>query len=226
MQFFPPRPEPSSPSAAEQSFYAYPWQEPENALPGSSGVGITLVRTDTTALRLALEGSYPQGLALTVRGRLHPDHVPDLSWGPPHPGLLGDLRIGLEWPDGRRCEADDQWGPPFKDERPDGYRLTSQGGGGGGLTYTWKLWLWPLPPPGPVTVHVLWEQRGIPETATAVDLTPYVTSAADATILWPLPDPPEEPSWLLHTPLTSGSGFSKLSIGPEEQPTEPSRDPL
>jgi hypothetical protein len=88
------------------------------------------------------------------------------------------------------------------------------------------LWLWPLPPPGRVTVHVLWEQRGIPETATAVDLTPYVTSAADATILWPLPDPPEEPSWLLHTPLTSGSGFSKLSIGPEEQPTEPSRDPL
>jgi hypothetical protein len=96
----------------------------------------------------------------------------------------------------------------------------SQGGGGGGLTYTWKLWLWPLPHPGPVTVHVLWEQRGIPETATAVDLTPYVTSAADAIILWPLPDPPEDPGWVLRAPLTGSSGFSSLSIGPEGQSTE------
>lgn len=225
MQFFSPRPEPESQSAGEQSFYAYPWQEPENALPGFSGVGITLVRTDTTALQLALEGSYPQGLALTVLGRLHPDHITDLSWGPPHRGPLGDLRIGIQWPDGRQCEADEQWGPPFTDDRPDSYRLTSQGGGGGGLTYIWKLWLWPLPPPGPVTIHVLWEQRGIPETATDVDVTPFVTSAADATILWPLPAPPEDSDWLLHAPLTTSNGFSTLSIGTAEQPTEPTPDP-
>lgn len=201
MPFFAPLDEPESSPAAEREFYSYPWQEPENALPGLSAAAITLVLTDTTALQLALAGAYPQGLALTLRGRLHPDHVTDLSWGPTHRGPLGDLRIGLEWADGRRCEANDHWGPPSSDERPDGYQLTPQGGGGGGLTYNWKLWLWPLPPPGPVTIYVLWEQRGITETATAADLTPYVASAEDATILWPLPDPPDEPRWLLRAPL-------------------------
>lgn len=152
MPFFAPRPEPESSPATEQSFYAYPWQEPENALPGLSAVGITLARTATTALQLALAGAYPQGLALTIHGRMHPDHVMDLSSGPPHGGPLGELRIGLEWPDGRMCEANDQWGPP-SDEHEDGYQLTSRGGGGGGLAYTWKLWLWPLPPLGAVTIQ-------------------------------------------------------------------------
>ena len=59
----------------------------------------------------------------------------------------------------------------------------------------------------------------------AVDLTPYVTSAADATILWPLPNPPDDPGWHLRAPLSSSSGFSKLSVGPEDQSTELGQSP-
>lgn len=86
MTFFLPRPEPEPEPAADEVFFIVPWQAPINALPGLGGPGITLVRTDTTALQLALEGAYPQGLALTLRARLHPRHVDRIAWRQPHRG--------------------------------------------------------------------------------------------------------------------------------------------
>ena len=216
MEFFAPRPDPQA-SAADEPYYADPRQEPANALPGFSGVGITLARSQTTALQLSLAGSYPQGLALAVRARLHPDHAPGRSLPPLRHDPFEDLRIGLQWPDGTRCEADTQWCLPDRDNGA--YHLTSQGSGGGDLTYNWNWWLWPLPPPGPVTVHLLWEQRGLPETATVVDLTPFVASAAEATVLWPLPDPPPDTDQLLQETQDT-TGFSNFSISSDASPTD------
>lgn len=192
MTFFLPRPEPEPEPAADEVFFIVPWQAPINALPGLGAPGITLVRTDTTALQLALEGAYPQGLALTLRARLHPRHVDRIAWRQPHRGPYEELRIGLEWPDGARVEADHSWDPILHGDRSDDYQLIPGSGGGGDLTYDWSFWLWPLPPAGSVTVNVMWEERGIPETATAVDLGPFVACAAQATELWPLPDQPRD----------------------------------
>lgn len=190
--FFAPRPVPQAP---EQTFYAAPWQEPENALPGLGADAVTLLRTDTHAGQLALGGAYPQGLALVVRARLHPDHLGDRWWEPAYGGPFDDLRFGIAWPDGNRAEAGADWQPPTARENDEAFRLMPAGGGGGGLGHEWRFWLWPLPPAGPVTVHLTWEQRGIPETAVDVDLTPFVSAADTATDLWPLPNPRAQLAW-------------------------------
>lgn len=211
MSFFEPRP--AAPPPEDPQHFAYPWQEPENALPGFGGAAVTLVRNDTTALQLSLAGAYPQGLALTLRARLHPDHLVDRWWGPPYGGPFDDLRFGLSWPDGRRVEAGEGWQPQAGTDSVDGFTLTPGGGGGGGLTYEWRYWLWPLPPPGPATVHLWWERRGIVETAVAVDLTPFVAAADDAMTLWLLPDPPSEAGWMAYAPLQGGGAyFSTLRV--------------
>lgn len=198
MPFFAPlpEPEPEPESDAARRFYAFPWQEPEHVLAGLGPAG--LARTATTALQLAVVGVYPQGLALAVRARFHPDHLDD-PWGPPRRavGPMDDLRFGLQWPDGSRAEVDE----PHDGQDPSGYRLAIPRGGGWELGYDWGLWLWPLPPPERVTAHVMWERRGIPETAAELDLAPIIPWAAGSVELWPLPDPPPEGVWRANAPL-------------------------
>lgn len=198
-----PEPEPEPPGNDARRFFAYPWQEPEHLLPGLGQAGLVLGRSETTALQLAVAGVYPQGLALAVRARFHPEHVDDV-WGPPRraAGAMGDLRFGLQWPDGSRVEAGQT--PGGEDPAQGGYSLDVPYSGGGDLGYDWRVWLWPLPEPGRVTVHVMWERRGIPETAAELDLAPIIAWAAGSVELWPLPDPPQEGSWRAYAPLARG----------------------
>ncbi len=89
-----------------------------------------------------------------------------------------------------------------------------RGGGGGGLGWSWDAWLHPLPHPGPVTIYCRWDERGIPETATTVDLTDVVAAASEARELWPLPPMPERPDgeefgWMAYSPL--GHGVSSVT---------------
>lgn len=216
MPFFEPLPSPSEPVADEgHVFFDHPWQKPEHWLPALGASGIVLARTDTTALFLTVDEVYHRGLSLDLQARVHPDHLADggLFWHHhPQADPREALRFGLEWPDGSRAVADSIFSPDEGSDRP---TLSMAGGGGGGLSWSWRMWLTPLPPPGPVTVHVLWESRGIPETAVPWDLTAVVGSAGESAELWPLPTPPAEGGWFAYAPL---AGMSHVAAArPEDQ---------
>jgi hypothetical protein len=200
MPFFAPLPEPEpAPEEHKPGYFYIPGQRPQHWVPGTGPAGALLARSATTAVVLHVTGSYPQGLALTVQLLFHPEHTDDVPWRPvpryrpPREGL----RLGMQWADGRRVEADTGRGPE-EGPGPEGFRLVLHGGGGGGLEWLWSGWLWPLPPAEPVDVYVEWSRRGIPETRTEIDLTPVVRWADHAAELWPLPGPPEDTGWIGH----------------------------
>ena len=197
MPFFQPPPEPEPTPRESAQFYRVPWDQPDNALPGLGPTGLLLARTRTTAVHLAVTGAYPDGLALQVQAFFHPDHPYGPLTRPPRRPTqpMDDLRLGLQWPDGTRVEVQAAHPRPTSDEEPV-VQLFGRGGGGGGIHWRWELWLRPLPAPGPVTVYVQWEPRGIPETAVAWDLTPFIRWADQAVELWPLPDLPTDTGWI------------------------------
>jgi hypothetical protein len=197
MPFFQPPPEPEPTHEESARFYRTPWDPPDNALPGLGPSGLLLARTPTTAVHLAVTGAYPDGLGLQVQAFFHPDHPYGPLTRPPRRPTqpMDDLRLGLQWPDGTRAEAQPAHQPPTGED-PSAVRLFSRGGGGGGIHWRWELWLRPLPAPGPVTVYVQWEPRGIPETAVPWDLAPFVHWADQTEELWPLPDLPTDTGWI------------------------------
>jgi len=210
---------PDEPWEPEQPMvhYDFPHDRPQHWTPGSAALGVVVGRSDTTVVHVAVHDVYPRGLALAVRALLHPDSA-ELDHMLMHrPGAFaGNLRLGLEWPDGRRVEAGSDWRPgrdPFA-MASDGYVLQMRGGGGGGLGWSWDAWLYPLPTAGPVTIYCRWDERGIAETSTNVDLTDVVAAASEARELWPLPPMPERPDgeefgWMAYSPV--GAGFSPLT---------------
>jgi hypothetical protein len=202
--FFEPLPPPAPESAASPAvYYSSPGHEPEHWLPGLASLGIQLASTPTTSVFLAAWGSYPQGLALVLRAQVSPaEPVVEPPSRHDRRPLVGGLRLGMLWSDGRSVEAENHWGKPRGKEGT--FRLTPGTGGGGGIHWLWNLWLWPLPPAEPVTVYCMWEERGIAETSTHVDLARVVAAAAEATELWPLPSPPPVPTeggWFAFAPL-------------------------
>ena len=205
MPFFDPIPEPDAEQIRDRpTCHDYPGHLPEHWLPGLGGEGVVLARSATTAVFLRVDAVFPRGLALSLDARLHPDDLVEGEFFGFHHDYVPAgrrLRVGLEWPDGSRVVAEARRGPEA-DSAP---RLSMTGGGGGGLTFSWNLWLHPLPPAGPVTVHVLWESRGIEETSVVWDLAPIVARAGDAVELWPLPPPPEEYGWTAYSPMDGGS---------------------
>jgi hypothetical protein len=104
----------------------------------------------------------------------------------------------------------------------DDFHLAMYGGGGGGLSWAWDAWIWPLPPSGPVTLYCRWDGRGIPETATVLDLTALVDAADHAEELWPLPPVPEDGAfgWTSYSPM----GTTFTAVGPEAGDADPSGD--
>ena len=206
MPFFAPIPDPpDEPSHDQVVAYDFPWQRPEHWLPALGDTGIVLARTETTAVFLSVEAVYPRGLALDLQARIHPDHLAEegLPWSHDPIGTRRSaLRLGLEWPDGSRAVAEEGWAPDATTSAPN---LAMAGGGGGGLSWSYRMWLTPLPPAGPVTVHVLWEARGIPETSVEWDLSAIVGRAGDAVELWPLPPPPAEHGWMAYGPMRGAS---------------------
>ncbi len=193
-----------------------PGSQPEHWLPAAVSAGAVVGRSDHTVVRLDVRDAYPRGLALELRAWLSPDgggiEELHLAYQRPYAQLpfVGDLRLGLQWPDGTNTEAKQFHRP----EHGAGPALTTQGGGGGGLTWRWHLWLHPLPDVGPVTVYCRWDGRGIAETATTLDLTAAVQAAAGAEELWHLPtfeESPPEGGWFSYSPMGSFSTLTALS---------------
>ena len=206
--FFADLPEPAVEESATQRYFDHPWSRPPHWLPGTANVAAVIGRSEHTAVRLVFLEAYPRGVSFEVRALLSPDGG-ELDHYPHRPSPFdGNLRLGMLWPDGRRVEASHEWHPhPQEGERPDTLRLAMMGGGGGGLSWSWDAWLWPLPPAGPVEIYCRWDERGIAETSTVVDLTPVVEAAADAEELWPLPTyVDDEPhGWFSHSPMGSAT---------------------
>ena len=221
MPFFEPLPElPEAPGDGGPIAFDFPWQRPDHWLPGLGDSGVVLARTPTTAVFLTVDAVYPRGISLDLQARIHPDHLAQdgLFWQhDPGRSPGSALRFGLGWPDGSRVVADEGCSPEARTAEPS---LSMAGGGGGGLTWSWRMWLTPLPPPGPVTVHVLWESRGIPETAVEWDLSAIVARAGAAAELWPLPPPPAEHGWMAYAPMR---GASYASHAPDETDDEGER---
>ena len=220
MPFFaeltPPEPEDLHP----QAYFDQPWSRPEHWLPGAANVGAVVGRTDDTAVQLTFHDAYPRGTTFEVRALLRPGSA-ELDPRIHHTPFVGDLRIGLLWPDGRRVESANDWHPGrHRDDSAaaDEFHLAMYGGGGGGLSWAWDAWIWPLPPAGPVTVYCRWDGRGIAETATVLDLTSVVRAAADAEELWPLPPVPDdgELGWTSYSPL---GGATLTAVAPSHDPT-------
>jgi len=204
--FFEPLPPPEpEPDYHKVAYFSSPDREPEHWLPGSAPLGVRLAGTPTTSLFLMSAGCYPQGLAIEFQARVSPgEPIEDVPGRYRFVPFIGDLRLGMLWPDGRSAAVDHRRGRPTHARTPHDLHLVHAGGGGGGISWAWKLWLWPLPPSGPVDVFCMWPERGIPETSTTVDLGGLVAAADGATELWPLPpqpEPPAEGGWFAYAPL-------------------------
>ena len=107
LPFFQPLPLPEPTRRESARFYRVPSDQPDNAVPGLGPAGLLLARTPTTAVDLAVSGAYPDGLALQVQAFFHPDHPYDPLTRPPRRPMqpMDDLRLGHQWPDGTRVEA-------------------------------------------------------------------------------------------------------------------------
>ncbi|HET7900786.1 MAG TPA: hypothetical protein VFL59_06325 [Candidatus Nanopelagicales bacterium] len=204
---------PEQPTA--QVHYDHPDDRPMHWVPGEAGIGVVVGRAEHTVVHVAFQEAYPRGAALEILALLHPDG-PELDhMRLHHEHRNGGMRMGLLLPDGRRAESYSGWHPAHVREphpEPD-FHLVQRGSGGGGLSFEWSAWLWPLPPAGPATLYFRWDDRGIGETATPVDLTPVVEAAASAYELWPLPPVPEHPGdgefgWFAYSPLSGQPRFT------------------
>jgi hypothetical protein len=205
MPFFAPIPDPDPPAQQVHLHVDWPNVRPDHWLPGLGPDAVVAAQTDTTAVVLRALDVYPRGLALGLLILVKPsagdDDVDPWGYGPYGPRPSRALRLGLEWADGSRVESGEYRGP--SSPAPGTYQLNLGGGGGGGLRREVELWLTPLPPPEPVTVHILWEPRGIAETSAVWDLAPVVARAARAAELWPLDPAPtmeEEAGWIAYGP--------------------------
>jgi hypothetical protein len=209
MPFFAPLPQPDPEPEMVHRHYDWPGRRPDHWLPGASPDSVVLARTPSTALVLCAGDVYPRGMALRLLILGDPaagEDDADLDpWGHVHvrPSRPSPLRLGLEWSDGRRAELA-TWGAVEDAEPdPDAFRLVTGGGGGGQTRQELELWLTPLPPAEPVTVHVLWDQRGVAEQSVAWDLAPIVARAASAVELWHLDPPPSDGAfgWMAYSPM-------------------------
>lgn len=195
-------------SLPRQVHYDHPHDRPQHWVPGEAGFGVVVARTEQTVVHVAFHEVYPRGVSLAVLAMAHPDG-PEIDHMAVHDNRrAGGMRLGLELTDGRRGEAHDSWHPgrvTTPAPEPD-FHFMPRGSGGGGLSFAWDLWLCPLPPAGPATLYFRWDDRGIPETGTSIDLTPLAAAAADAYELWPLPSyadaPRPEGGWFAYSPLS------------------------
>jgi hypothetical protein len=116
------------------------------------------------------------------------------------PGSLEELpaellRLGLEYPDGRRASTFGGWvdgtstglgGPPDEDQ-PDPQkeiRLVAGSGGGDGLQTYQDYWVWPLPPSGSIRFVCEWPALEIPEAAVEIDADVIRGASERAKAIW------------------------------------------
>jgi hypothetical protein len=98
------------------------------------------------------------------------------------------LRIGVQYPDGRKVTNTDMappWaGPPPFRRRTDELEMTPLEGGGDERTWRQESYVSPLPGTGLLRFGVVWPTQSIDETVVEVDAQPIVDAATRAIPLW------------------------------------------
>jgi hypothetical protein len=199
-------------------------EPPPNELPVPVALVAVLARTDDVAVGLVGVRAYSTGVLLDLVVRLRrpvTDGPPlhELVSGGGYPGLAvgGRLLFGVETADGRTASTA-SLGDAFTAD-PDSLLLVDRGQGGDETSYDQSYWLTPLPLPGPLTLALLCEGLGIPETTLVVDATPIAAAGAQAVELWPR-QPPEtyEPPPQPPPEVPEGGWFARHLETAQQQP--------
>ena len=187
--FFAPLPEPHHPEEPVEPVYPdLPFQVPVNVVGVPVALRLGLAHAQDTVVVLSHAMVYHRGIALTVDSWVRPGTELDprgRTWEAMRP------RFGVVLDDGTKVGHDPQlaWSQAG-DVGPDGAvapGLIQVGGADGLLTTSTTWWLYPFPGGPTMNLVVAWDERGIPETRTRVDLAPMHSAAALAEPLWPLP---------------------------------------
>jgi hypothetical protein len=172
---------------------------PEDELGVCVPLAVVVGRSDKAVVALRHVTAYSTGvtLDLVAAGRdlreveaqrlFHEQHVSD-----PEEGLSeGFLRVGIEFPDGRRVSnlADRRYFWRQPDQEPEGPLLMQSGGGGGSagsgrVTMNPSYWLWPLPPSGTLHLFVEWPSLRIALSSADLDGSAIRAAAPKSQPLW------------------------------------------
>ena len=194
MSFFEPPPPPPEVPEHRQPEWIGP---PENVLPASFPLALTLARTDDVAIAAQSGLAYPNGFAFRISLlRRKPidshDGDPFHQWRRARHGKLADeaLRFGVQFSDGAKATLFDAHRWFGAESAPPGPVLMQRGGSGGMRAWDFGFWVWPLPPDGPLAFVVEWPSEGIALTRAEIDASIVRAAAADAVVLWPDDDGP------------------------------------
>jgi len=166
-----------------------PWDLPDAELPGIVHLDtLSLGRTDRAAVAVTGIAAYSAGFEIFLTARFRPGG--EGAGPPPPPGPPGPdagrraLRLGLQWPDGRKVIGQRGGPGPGAEEQPDGPILREFMGGRGPRSMLSRWWAWPLPPAGRLEFVAEWPEFGVPETRASMDAQLILDAAARSVQLW------------------------------------------
>lgn len=187
LSFFEPRPprrpEPE-PEPREPEWYG----PPPGVIGGVSTMRVTLARTADVAVVAHRFLAFPTGVEFTrqfwTAEARSAHHRPHGLFAPPDQMADGDLRFGVQYPDGSKWTSESMWMPRDAEERPSSPLVVPRSGGGGAHSWRQGFWMWPLPESGTLTFVLEWPDREIEERAVSVDTTDLRRAALEAEELW------------------------------------------
>jgi len=187
MAFFDPLPADSEPPE--------PQLAPPSWVPCAIPFQALAARTDEVGVSICGVLATPVGFEFTVR--VNTKHIPQPTRGlgrrPPDP--VEGLRVGVQFPDGRKAGTGQHGGHTAvlranaaggDDAGPAPLMLLPSGGGGGGGDFTYRYRIPDLPTDGAISFVIEWEQFGIPETWVALDGTAIRAAGLAAEPIWPI----------------------------------------
>ncbi|WP_194910919.1 hypothetical protein [Catenulispora rubra] len=199
MDFFDTFPEPAPPPERPPAPPRPKWMMPDAALPAEMAENAIIVREEGLAIAIGGLSVYPNGFdfSLHIRSRSDGDQIDPYGHRRrrdylrntvrPDPGdPEQNLRVGVQFADGRRAASNQSLRPltPDQDVDPDEVVLLGGHGGGGGRAYDLTYWIHPLPPEGPVTIVISWLAQGITEVRHDFDGAAILAAAEKAVQLW------------------------------------------
>lgn len=162
---------------------------PQSRVVGRSANGVVAVRYVTvfsTGLQLDLVAAARGLKESRVQALFHEQHVADPEEGLPD----GFLRVGIEYPDGRKASNLGGRHPFWQTEGQPDAPVLFQSGGGGGSAGSGRVrlnpgyWLWPLPPAGSLRVFVEWPVAEIALSSVELAGAPLLEAASRSEPLW------------------------------------------
>ena len=170
-----------------------PWMgPPSGVLPCAIPIADVVARNEEVAVGIAGAFAYPSGFALEIvvlaaRRSTRIDPFRDYGYPDIHEGDIpaGLLRLGLEYPDGRKSMNTNFSWPEEASVDESQPTMMEQGGSGGDREWRQSFWFWPLPSPGPFHLVCEWPALKVPLTRHLIDSEQILEAAARAKELYP-----------------------------------------